>query len=170
MGKVRYFFCFYFQYFIFESFSFCYFISCQFISFVTIPLETHHETQVSFRHCLMALSYAIIIKDLCTEGHKSRNNLPKKIGLNKKVGCLRWRKILLEGYQVFMKKGWKRLVGHPYERGKCSIFFLFIFSTLFLSHFLFVILFPVNLFYFYFIQFLTTINLLMFVFIRKDCY
>ena len=74
-------------------------------SFVTIPLETHYETQVSFRHCLMALSYTIIIKDLYTEGHKSMNNLPKKIGLNKTVGCLRWRNIILKGYQVFMKKG-----------------------------------------------------------------
>jgi hypothetical protein len=65
--------------------------------FVTITLETHHETQVSFRHCLMALTYAIIIKDLCT-GHKFMNNLPKKIQFNKKVGYLRWRNIILEGY------------------------------------------------------------------------
>jgi hypothetical protein len=40
-------------------------------SFITIPLETHHETQFLFRHCLMALTYAIIIKGLCTKGHKS---------------------------------------------------------------------------------------------------
>jgi hypothetical protein len=33
-------------------------------SLVTIPLETHHETQVSFLQCLMVLSYAIIFKDL----------------------------------------------------------------------------------------------------------
>ena len=82
-------------------------VSTEAHSFVTIPLETHHENQVSFCHCLMALTYAIIIKDLCTEGHKSRNNLPKKIRLNKKVGYLRWRNILPEGYQVLMKKGWK---------------------------------------------------------------
>jgi hypothetical protein len=87
-------------------------------SFVTIPLETHHETQVSFRHCLMALSYAIIIKDLCTEGHNSRNNLPKKIWLNKKFGYQIWQNILPKGYQILKKKGWRGLVGHPYERGK----------------------------------------------------
>jgi hypothetical protein len=55
-------------------------------SFVTTPLETHHETQVSFFQCLKVLSYAIIFKYLCTEGHKSRNNLPKKIRLSKKIG------------------------------------------------------------------------------------
>jgi hypothetical protein len=58
-------------------------------SFVTIPLETHHETQVSFLQCLKVISYAIIFIDLCIEGHKSRNNLPKKIQLNKKFGYLR---------------------------------------------------------------------------------
>jgi hypothetical protein len=95
-------------------------------SFVTIPLETHHETQVSFLQCLMMLSYAIIIKDLCTEGHKSRNNLPKKIWLSKKIWYLRWRNILLKAYQMFKKKGRKGLVGHPYEWGSCGIFsFLF---------------------------------------------
>jgi hypothetical protein len=93
--------------------------------FVTIPLETHHETQVSFLQCLEVLSYATIFKDLCTEGHKSRNNLPKKIRLSKKIGYLRWRNILLEGYQILKKKGWKGLVGHPYERGRCGIFFFF---------------------------------------------
>jgi hypothetical protein len=42
--------------------------------------------------------YAIIFKDLCTEGHKSMNNLPKKIQLNKKVRCLRLRNNLLERF------------------------------------------------------------------------
>jgi hypothetical protein len=84
-------------------------------SFVTIPLETHNETQVSFLQCLKVLSYAIIFKDLCTKGHKSRNNLPKKIRLSKKIGYLRWRNILPEGYEILKKKGWKKLVGHPYE-------------------------------------------------------
>jgi hypothetical protein len=101
-------------------------VSTEAHSFVTIPLETHHETQVSFLQCLMMLSYAIIIKDLCTKGHKSRKNLPKKIWLSKKIGYLRWRNILPEAYQMFKKKGWKRLVGHPYEWGRCGIFsFLF---------------------------------------------
>jgi hypothetical protein len=82
---------------------------------VTIPLETHHETQVSFLQCLEVLSYAIIFKDLCTEGHKSRNNFPKKIRLSKKIEYLRWRNILPEGYQILKKKRWKGLVGHLYE-------------------------------------------------------
>ena len=64
-------------------------VSTEVHSFITMPLKTHHEIQVSFHHCLMTLSYAIIIKDLCTEGHKFRNNLPKKIRLDKKVGYLR---------------------------------------------------------------------------------
>jgi hypothetical protein len=64
-------------------------VSTEAHSFVTIPPETHHETQVSFLQCLEVLSYAIIFKDLCTEGHKSRNNLPKKIQLSKKIGYLR---------------------------------------------------------------------------------
>jgi hypothetical protein len=66
----------------------------------------------------MALSYAIIIKDLCIEGHKSMNNLPKKIRLNMKFGYQRWQNILLEGYQILKKKEWKRFIGHPYERGR----------------------------------------------------
>jgi hypothetical protein len=66
----------------------------------------------------MALSYAIIIKDLCTEGHKSMNNLPKKIRLNMKVGYQRWQNILQEGYQILKKKEWKRFIRHPYEWGR----------------------------------------------------
>jgi hypothetical protein len=65
-------------------------VSTEAHSFVTIPLKTHHETQVSFLQCLKVLSYVIIFKDLCTEGHKSWNNLPKKIWLSKKIGYLRW--------------------------------------------------------------------------------
>jgi hypothetical protein len=99
-------------------------------SLVTIPLETHHETQVLFLQCLMVLSYAIIFKDLCIQGHKSMNNLPKKIRLNKKVGYLRWQNILPEGYQVLKKKGWKGLVGHLYDRGRCYNF-SFLFSALY---------------------------------------
>jgi hypothetical protein len=59
-------------------------------SFVTIPLEKQHEPQASSFQSLEEPSYAIIFKDLCTEGHKSRNNLPKKIRLSKKIGYLRW--------------------------------------------------------------------------------
>ena len=72
--------------------------------FVIVPFETHHETQASFLQCLKEPSYAIIFKDLCTKGHKSRNNLPKKIRLNKKVEYLRWLNILLKGCQVLKKK------------------------------------------------------------------
>jgi predicted nucleic-acid-binding protein len=54
-------------------------VSTETHSFVTIPLKTYHETRASFLQCLKVLSNAIIIKDLCTEGYKSRNNLPKKI-------------------------------------------------------------------------------------------
>jgi hypothetical protein len=79
----------------------------------------------------MALSYAIIIKDLCTEGHKSRNNLPKKIWLNKKVEYQRWQNILPEGYQILKKKGWKGLIGHPYEQGRCNIFSFLFFALYF---------------------------------------
>jgi hypothetical protein len=79
-------------------------VSTEAQSFVTISLETHHKTQVSFLQCLKVLSYAIIFKDLRTEGHKSRNNLPRKIRLSKKIGYLRWRNIILEGYQILKKK------------------------------------------------------------------
>jgi hypothetical protein len=105
-------------------------VSTEAHSFITIHLETHHETQASFLQRLKVLSYAIIINDLCTEGHKSRNNLPKKIQLHKKVGYLRWRNILLEGYQVSKKKGWNGLIGHPWDWGRCGNF-SFLFSTLY---------------------------------------
>ena len=65
-------------------------VSIEAHSFVTIPLETHHETEVSFIQCLEVLSYAIILKDLCTEGHKSRNHVPKRILLSKQLGYIRW--------------------------------------------------------------------------------
>ena len=93
-------------------------VSTEAHSFVTIPLKTHHETQVSFLQCLKALSYAIILKDLCTEGHKSRNNLPMKIRLSKKIGYLKWQNILLEGYQILKKKGWKGIGWTPRRTGK----------------------------------------------------
>jgi hypothetical protein len=106
-------------------------VSTEAHSFVTIPLETYHDTQVSFRHGLMMLSYAIITKDLCTEGHKSRNNLPKKIRLNTKVEYQRWRNIIPKGYQILKKKGWRGLAGHPYERGRCDIFYFSFFALYF---------------------------------------
>jgi hypothetical protein len=102
-------------------------------SFVTIPLEIHHKTQVSFLQCLEVLSYAIIFKNLCTEGHKSRNNLPKKIRLSKKIGYLRW--------QILKKKGWNGLIGHPYEWRKCGMFYFLhsIFESFSFCHFIFIL-------------------------------
>ena len=99
-------------------------------SFITIPLETFHEPQASLIQCLKELFYAKTLKDLCKGAGKPRDHCPKKILLSNKVGYMRWRNILLEGYQILKKKGWKRLVGHPSDRGKCGIF-SFLFSTLY---------------------------------------
>jgi hypothetical protein len=79
-------------------------VSIETHSFVTIPLKTHHETQVSFLQCLEALSYVIILKDLCTQDHKSRNRVPKRSLRSKQLGYIRWRNILPEGYHILKKK------------------------------------------------------------------
>jgi hypothetical protein len=100
-------------------------------SFITIPLETFHESQASFIQCLKEPFYAKTLKDLCKEVGKPRNHRPKKILLSNKVGYLRWRNILLEGYQILKKKGWKGLVGHPNDRGKCGIFYFLFFALYF---------------------------------------
>jgi hypothetical protein len=68
-------------------------------SFITIPFETLHEPQASVLQCSDKF-----VNNLCTQGHKSRNNLPKKIIQSKQVGYLRWRNILIEGYQSLKKK------------------------------------------------------------------
>ena len=81
-------------------------------SFVTIPLETQHEPQASPFQCLEEPSYVEIFKESFTERCKYRNRHPKKIFWSKQIGYIRWRSILLEGYQILKKKGWKRLVGH----------------------------------------------------------
>jgi hypothetical protein len=118
-------------------------------SLVTIHLETQLEPQVLPFQCLEEPSYEEIFKDSRTQNHKSKNRGLKRIFRRELLGYIRWRNILQEGYIVFMKKGWKELVGHPYERGKCGIFFFFIFRTLFLSHFSFIfIFFLVIVFYF----------------------
>ena len=116
-------------------------VSTEAHSFVTIPLETHHVPQSSFLQCLKMPSYAIIFKDLCTEGQKSGNSLPQKIRFNKKVGYLRWLNILPKGYEILMKKRWKGLVGHPLNWGRCNIFSFLFFPLYFWVFFLFVILF-----------------------------
>jgi hypothetical protein len=125
-------------------------------SFVTIPLETYLEPQVSSLQCLEEPSYVEIFKESHTEDQKSRNRVPNWIPRNK-VNYIRWWNILPEGYLIFKKKGWKGLVGHLYERGRCGFFFLFYFLHCIFD------LFSVNLFYFIFL-FLTAINLLMFDF------
>jgi hypothetical protein len=134
-------------------------VSTEAPSFIIIPLERLHEVQALVLQCLKVPSYDKLVKDLCIQGHKSRNHLPKKILRSKQVGYLRWRHILPEGYQILKKKWWKGLVGHPNDWGKhCKISFPFYFPhILFLSFF---ILFLV-------ILFLTAINLLIFVSMRK---
>jgi hypothetical protein len=84
----------------------------------TIPLNKLHEPQALVFQCLKEPSYAKTVKDPCTQVHKSRNHHPKKIFGSKQVGYLRWRHIILEGYQILKKKGWKGLVGHPNDRGR----------------------------------------------------
>ena len=72
-------------------------------SFVTIPLETQ---QASSFQCLEEPSYVEIFKETHTQDHKSRNCVPKWI-LRNTVNYIRWRNILLEGYLILKKKGWK---------------------------------------------------------------
>jgi hypothetical protein len=89
--------------------------------FITIPLETLHEPQASVLQYLKESFYNKLVKDLCIQGHKSRNHLPKNILRSKQVGYLRGRNIMPEGYQILKKKWWKRLVGHPNDRGKYGV-------------------------------------------------
>ena len=105
-------------------------VSIEAHSFFTIPLETHHETQVSFIQCLEELSFVEIFKGIRTQDHKFRNRVPKRIFRRKLLGYIRWQNIFLEGYLTLKKKGWKGLVGHPYERGRRGILSI-LFSTLY---------------------------------------
>jgi len=79
-------------------------VSTETHSFIIVPLETHHESKASILLYLKEPSYAKILKDLCRQGHKSRNHRPKKIFPNKQVGYLRWRNIIPECYQILKKK------------------------------------------------------------------
>jgi hypothetical protein len=119
-------------------------VSTEAHSLITIPLETQ---QVPSFQCLKEPSCVEIFEDSRSQDYKSRNCVPKWIPRNKD-NYIRWRNILPEGYLVLKKKGWKGLVGHPYERGRCGTFSFFIFCTAFLIYFLFVILFSVILFLF----------------------
>jgi hypothetical protein len=117
-------------------------VSTEAHSLVTVPLKTQHELQVSPFQCLEELSYVEIFKDSRTQDHKFRNRVPKRIFRSKLLGYIRWQTILLEGYQVFKKKGWKGLVGYPWDRGRCGIlsflvFALYFFVILFLFLFCF---------------------------------
>jgi len=139
-------------------------VSTKAYSFIIIPLETHHEYKASILQYLKEPSYAKILKDLCRQVHKSRNHHPKKIFLSKQVGYLRWGNILPECYQILKKKGWKGMVGHPYDRGRygnsfCYFIFLHLLSEFFLLFHLISC----------YVIFLTAINLLMFVSMRKYC-
>jgi hypothetical protein len=108
-------------------------VSIEAHSFVTIPLETYHSPQVSSFQCLEKPSYVAIFEDSRTHDHKSRNRGPKRNFRNKFLGCIRWRNILPEGYHILKKKGWKGLVGHPYERGRRG------FVTFYFPHFIFIL-------------------------------
>jgi hypothetical protein len=123
-------------------------VSTEAHSFVTIPLKTYHSPHVSSFQCLEEPSYVAIFEDSYTQYHKSRNRGPKRNFRSKLLGYIRWRDILLEGYLILKKKGRKGLVRHPYERGRCVIFFIyfphFIFESFYFLFFLFVVC--INLF------------------------
>jgi hypothetical protein len=110
-------------------------------SFITIPLETFHEPRASILKCLKEPSYVKTVKDLCTQLRKSRHHRPKKIIRSKQVGYIKWLNIPPEGYQIFKRKGWKGLVGHPHDRGRrCVLVFKFggcpdLFHTLIFPYF-----------------------------------
>jgi hypothetical protein len=125
-------------------------VSTEAHSFITIPLETQYEPQASSFQCLKEPSYVEIFKVSRIERCKYRNRHTNKIFRSKQIVYIRWRSILSEGYHILKKKGWKRFVGHPYERGRCGIFSFF--HTVFFIYFLFVILFPVILFLFYLVS------------------
>jgi hypothetical protein len=65
-------------------------VSTEAHSFVTIPLKTQHEPQVSPFQCLEEPSYVEIFKESHTQMCKSRNKSPKKILLSNKVSYIRW--------------------------------------------------------------------------------
>jgi hypothetical protein len=101
-------------------------VSTEAYSFVAIPFETFHAPYIPSFQCLEEPFYVKIFEDSHSQDHKYRNHVPKWIPRNKD-NYIRWQNILLEGYLILKKKRWKRLIGHPYERGRCGIF-LFYFS------------------------------------------
>ena len=106
-------------------------VSTEAPSFIIVPFETHHETHASILQCLKEPSHAQRFKDLCTQDHKSRNHVLKRILRSKQLGYLRWRNIFLEGYQILKKKEWQGLVGYPSDWGKYGIFYFLFFALYF---------------------------------------
>jgi hypothetical protein len=51
-------------------------VSTEAHSFIIVPLETHSESKDSALQYLKEPSYVKILKDLCTQAHKSRNHRP----------------------------------------------------------------------------------------------
>jgi hypothetical protein len=137
-------------------------VSTEVHSLITNLLETLHAPQASFFQCLEKPSYVEIFKVSRADRCKYRNRHTKKIFRSKKICYIRWRNILPKGYQILKKKGWKGSVGHPYERGRCGIFFFFFYFMHYIFYLLSFLLFYFLSFYFYFIRFLTAINHLMF--------
>ena len=97
--------------------------------FIIIPLETQYEPQAPFFQCLEEPSYVEIFKVSRIKRCKHRNRHTKKIFRRKQICYIRWWNILPEGYLILKKKGWKGLVGHPYEWGRRGNF-SFLFSAL----------------------------------------
>ena len=125
-------------------------VSTEAHSFITIPLKTYHEPPVSSFQCLEEPSYVEIFKESHTEDHKSGNRVPKWIPWNK-VNYIRWRNILLEGYLILKKKGWKDWLD-THMSGEGAVFFLFFF--LIFSHcILFFIYLCIFFLLFYFLSF-----------------
>jgi len=104
-------------------------VSTEAHSFIIVPFETLHEPQDLVLQCLKESSCDKFVKNLCTQGHKSRNHLPKKILRSKQIGYLRWQNILPECFQILKKKEWKGLVGHPRDRGRYGNSFFILFSA-----------------------------------------
>jgi hypothetical protein len=111
-------------------------VSTEAHSFITIPVKTYHSHQVPSFQCLEEPSYVEIFEESHIEDHKSRNRVPKWIPRNKD-NYIRWRNILPEGYLIIKKKGWKGLVGQPYERGRCGIFLFYFPHHIFIFFLLF---------------------------------
>jgi hypothetical protein len=80
-------------------------VSTETHSLITIPLETYHSSQVSSFQCLEEPSYVEIFKVSHIEMCKYRNRHTKKIFRSKQICYIRWRNILLKGYQILKKKG-----------------------------------------------------------------